>query len=175
MLCFPGTLICLCTEKGGHPQLTSGRGGRPSPLGCDCQCISRKPSGTWRCSGLAFHPSHPTAPCGFLPTYPPLQTMRSRASPTTSPTTHLPVPASSLFPLTPDFLLHLQETELWLSAPEYHHSFSQITTVTISFVLTIIQTPLCSPSLPDLSQFPLFWHKAVASASTQFISINTAL
>lgn len=88
---------CLCMEKGGHPQLTSGRGGRPSPLGCDCQCISRKPSGTWRCTGLAFHPSHPTAPCGFLPTYLPLQTMLPCF---THNLTHNPPPCSSIKPVS---------------------------------------------------------------------------
>lgn len=139
--------------KDAHPHLTPGHGGRLSLLGCGCQCISRKPSNRWRCSGLAFHPSHPTALCSFLLTYPPHQTMLPWA-PAASPTTLLPAPASSLFPLTPVFLLHLQETELCLSALKHYHSFSQITTVAISFVLTIIQTLLCSPSLPSSQIYP---------------------
>lgn len=120
---------CLCMEKGGHPQLTPHHGGRPSLLGCDW-----KPSGRWKCSGLAFHPSHPTALSSFLLTYPPRQTMLPWTPPA-SPITHLPAPASRLFPLTPACLLHLQETELWLTAAKHHHSFSQITTVNHFFCI----------------------------------------
>lgn len=146
--------------KDAHPHLTPGHGGRLSLLGCACQCISRKPSNRWRCSGLAFHPSHPTALCSFLLTYPPHQTMLPWA-PAASPTTLLPAPASSLFPLTPVFLLHLQETELCLCSQTLslilpNHNCSHFFCThhhpnTVVFSLT--------PFLPDLSQSPLFWHK----------------
>lgn len=152
----------LCVEEGGHPQLASGRGSRPPPLGCEC---SRKASSRWGCSGLFLHPSHPTASCCLLPTC--------------NPRNHTPVVPTSLIHNPPPrtrtklvssfvFLLHLQETELWLSARKHHHPFPQITTVTTSFILTLIQTQLCAPYLPDISRFPLFWHEAVASSSAEF-------
>lgn len=102
----------LGLEGGGHPQLASGHGSRPSPFGCDCQCISGNASGRWGCSGLSFclssllPPPHLPTPQSILPSYPLAWC-----------TTHIPTPASSLFPLTLTFLLHLRETGLWLSAP----------------------------------------------------------
>lgn len=127
----------------------------------------------WRCSGLAFHPSHPTALHSFLLTYQPHQTMlpwTQRASPTT-----LPAPASSLFPLTSAFLLHLQETELWPSAPKHRQSSSEITTFLL-YSSSFKHSCVLPPSLPPRSiPVPTILAQNQSSASTQFISINIAL
>lgn len=152
---------CLCMEKGGHPQLTPGHGARPSLLGIECQCISRKPSGRWRCSGLALHPSHPTALCSFLLTYPPCQTM-APMDPTCL--THNPPPCTSIkpvssqrcFPSPPPgnraLALCSQTPSLILPNHNCNHFFcTHHHPNTVVFFLP--------PFLPDLSQFPLFWHK----------------
>lgn len=170
---------CLCMEKGGHPQLTPGHSGRPSLLGCDCQCISRKPPGRWGCSGLAFHPSHPTALCSFLLTYPLCQTMLPW-TPAASPTTHLPAPAPSLsplshscFPSTPPgnraLALCSQTPSLILPSHDCNHFFcSQHHPNTVVFSLP--------PSLPPRSiPTPTILAQNQSSASAQFTSMNIAL